>query len=343
MVYGKIRSAPEAVRYRYIPSERIAILRLRGIGYASAASLMFGLGVVLAKLLSGEIDATIVAMLALSAGGLLLVLCLLFTGIHFLRILSLLKPGDWLQLFLLACPGTALPLLLIVGGFARTSALEGGLLLQLNGLAAMLFAVLLLRERINPKQGLGVLFLLLGGVLIVVGGTSSGGASGWLGDLLILMGALGLGFGFVPAKRLADQIDPLTLSALRLLIGAVCIVPILATQFFIQQGALLWRPSLTSLWALPLYIVSNFCLAYLLQQAGFRLIKAWEMAAIMQSVPLFSTTIAVLLLHDTITLVQAIGGLLAILGGLVVALSARKAGKETLAEPTANVEANAGL
>ena len=319
-------------------------MRLRGIGYASAASLMFGLGVVLAKLLSSEIDATVVAVLALSGGGLLLALCLPLTSIPFLHVVSSLKPMDWLQLVLLACPGTALPLLLIVAGFARTSALEGGLLLQLNGLAAMLFAALLLRERINTKQGLGILLLLLGGVLIVLGGTSSRGSSGWLGDLLILMGSLGLGFGFVPAKRLADHIDPLTLNALRLLIGAVCIAPILVIQLFIQKGALLWRPSLTSLWALPLYIVINFCLAYLSQQAGFRLLKAWEMAAITQAVPLFSTTFAVLLLHDTITPLQGIGGLFALSGGLVVALSTRKATEATsAAEPTANAEKSAPL
>jgi drug/metabolite transporter (DMT)-like permease len=321
--------------YRYVFCERIPTLRLRGIGYASTASLMFGLGVVLAKLLSGEIDATVVAVLALSIGGLLLAICLLLTGIPFLRTLSSMKPAHWLHLFLLACPGTALPLLLIVAGFARTSALEGGLLLQLNGLAAMLFAMLLLRERINAKQGLGTLLLLLGGVMIVLGGTSSGGASGWSGDLLILLGALGLGFGFVPAKRLADSIDPLTLSALRLFIGAVCVVPVLVVQLVIQKGALLWQPSVTSLWALPLYIVTNFCLAYLIQQAGFGLLKAWEMAAILQSVPLFSTTIAVLLLGDTITFLQGIGGLLALLGGLAVALSARKAQEATLpADPT---------
>jgi drug/metabolite transporter (DMT)-like permease len=58
------------------------------------------------------------------------------------------------------------------------------------------------------------------------------------------------------------------------------------------------------LWALPLYIVTNFCLGYLSQQEGLRLLKAWEMAAILQTVPLFSTLFALLLLHDTMTIVE---------------------------------------
>jgi len=48
------------------------------------------------------------------------------------------------------------------------------------------------------------------------------------------------------------------------------------------------------------------------------------MATIMQTVPLFSTLFAVLLLHDIITPLQAVGGLLAVLGGVIASLSYRK-------------------
>ena len=58
------------------------------------------------------------------------------------------------------------------------------------------------------------------------------------------------------------------------------------------------------------------------------------MAAIMQTVPLFSTAFALLLLHDTITLVQAIGGFLAVLGGIIVSLSDRKPGPIALTAVT---------
>jgi drug/metabolite transporter (DMT)-like permease len=44
----------------------------------------------------------------------------------------------------------------------------------------------------------------------------------------------------------------------------------------------------------------------------------------MQTVPLFSTMFGLLLLHDTITPVQALGGLLAVFGGIIVSLSERK-------------------
>lgn len=65
------------------------------------------------------------------------------------------------------------------------------------------------------------------------------------------------------------------------------------------------------------------------QQEGLHLLKAWEMAALMQTVPLFSTAFAILLLHDTLTPLQLLGGLLAVLGVVAVALSDRKTKQDT--------------
>jgi len=295
---------------------------------------MFGFGVVLAKLLSGEIDAVLVAFLSLSIGGLLLTGFLLFTGNSLFYNLSVLNRADWINIFLLSCIGTALPLLLIVAGFTRTSALEGGFILQLNGMAALIFALLLLSERFRLIQSLGILLLLIGSTLVVLKGSPGGGdwTRGGLGNLLILAGAIGLGFGFIPAKRLSERIETLQLTALRLLLGAATLLPIVAFQILFESQSLLWQPSFTSLWALPVYILTSFCLGYLSQQAGFRLLKAWEMATIMQTVPLFSTIFAVLMLHDNITPLQAVGGFLAVLGGIIASLSDRK---QTSIVPTA--------
>ncbi len=297
-------------------------MHLRGIGYAFATSLMFGLGAVLANLVGKEIDASVVAFLNLAIGGLLLEGCLLFIGTPFFKTMSALKRADWTNLLLLACPGTALPLLLIVAGFARTSAIEGVFILQLNGIAALIFSLLLLGERIRLKQSIGILLLLLGSALVVFKGTQGVvWGSGGLGDLLILAGAIGMGFGLIPAKRLSHRKDTLLLTTLRLLLGACTLLPVVTFQLLVAVHSLLWQPSLTTLWVLPTYILSNFCLGFLAQQEGLRLLKAWEMGAIMQTIPLFSTVFALLLLHDTMTLVQVGGALLALLGGMVVSLS----------------------
>ena len=312
-------------------------MHLRGIGFASAAALIFGLGVVLARFLGGAIDATLVALLCLGAGGLLLTGWLALTGTSLFATLAAFMRRDWLDLVLLAFVGTALPLLCVVVGLPQTSAVTGGFLLQLNGVAALLFAVVLLGERIRFRQGMGIVLLLLGSALIVLKGGAGGGLGGGsaTGDLLIVIGALGLGFGLIPAKRLAARADTLPLTALRLVVGALTVVPVVAVELIVarQTGqALLWRPSLaTLLWILPLYIVTNFCLAYLSQQEGLRLLNAWEVAAINQATPLFTTVFALFILGERMTVVQAIGGLAALVGGLVVSLPEPRATKASSA------------
>lgn len=305
---------------------------LRGIAYSFLASLMFGLGAILAKLLSGAFASSIIAVITLFGSGLVLAGIVALSRKSLFAALRPFTRRDWLDLFLLACPGTAIPLVVIVAGFAQTSALEGGLLLQFNGLAALLLAVLLLGERIRWRQSSGVLLLVLGGVLIVIAG-GNGGSGGSLGNLLILIGSVGVGFSYIPAKRLSTRVDPLPLSAIRVLVGGVTIAPFTLFQLIAAPSGLLWQPTLTNLALLLLYTLTNFALAYLAQQAGLRLIKTWQVAAIGQTVPLFSTIFAIFLLRDHLTLLQGIGGLLAILGGVIVSLNNDKAPPPPAAVP----------
>jgi drug/metabolite transporter (DMT)-like permease len=284
---------------------------------------MFGLGVILGQIVGKEIDVTIVAMAALSLGGLLLALGLALSGTSLFRLPALTR-SDWVQLLLLAGPGTTLPLLLIVSGLSRTSALAGGFIVQLNGVAALLFAFIFLGERIRWRQGIGILLLLVGSALVVWSGAPGGAEGNSLsGDALILAGALGIGFGYIPAKRLSSRFASLPLTALRLLLGAAMVLPILAFELLLGSShRFLWNPSPATLWiALPIYTLTNFCLAYFMQQEGLRLLMAWEVAAIMQTTPLFSALLAVLFLHNTMTTAQVLGGLVAVAGGLIVSVS----------------------
>lgn len=290
------------------------------------AAVIFGLGVVLARLLGGAIDATLVALVCLGGGGLLLAGWLQLTGTSLAATARALSRADWVNLLLLAFVGTALPLLCVVSGFPRTTAVTGGFLIQLNGVAGLFFAVVLLGERIRLRQTWGIALLLVGSALIVVAGAPGGlgaglaGGSG-LGDLLVAFGAVCIGFGFIPAKRLSERVDTLPLTALRLLVGAASIVPVVVVELLVNRQGLLWRPSIVvGAVVLPLYIVLNFCIAYLSQQEGLRLLKAWEVSAIMQTVPLFTVVFALVILHEQVGWLQVIGGLLAVGGGLAVAV-----------------------
>lgn len=223
--------------------------------------------------------------------------------------------ASWGSLFLFSSIGTALPLVCVVVGLAQISAITGSFLLQLQGPAAIVFALLFLKEKIVWKQVVGLVFLLAGSLLVILRDLHGPlQIAGGRGDLFVMLAAVGIGFSYIPGKRLTERGDALQIILLRLLVGSFLLLPFLAFQTSVLSVPLSW--SLIG-W-LVLYIVTNFGVGYILQQAGLGLLQAWESAAIMQTLPLFSTVFALLLLHELLTLLQILGGCIILAGGFLV-------------------------
>lgn len=287
-------------------------MRVRGTLLMLTASCMFGLGAVLAKVLGEAFQPVFVSWLALFCGGLCVVICQLLRR---KPLVPRLTRSDWGHVLLLASIGTALPLVCVIIGLARTSAITGSFLLQLQGPAAVLFALLLLKEKMVRRQIAGLVLLLAGSLLVIVRDLHSPGAAlDGEGDLLVLAAAVGIGFSYIPGKRLSERADALQVILLRLFTGSLLLLPLLV----LQPGALLAPISGSLLCVLALYIVTNFGVGYLVQQAGLGLLQAWESAALMQTLPLFSTLSALLVLHEALTPIQIVGGGIMLAGGLLI-------------------------
>lgn len=287
-------------------------MRLRGYLFTLTTACMFGLGTVLAKVVGEAFNSFFVSWLALACGGCCVAVC------QFLRrkpLLARMTRASWVDLLLFASIGTALPLVCVVTGMATTSAITGSFLLQLQGPAAILCALFFLKEKMVWRQAGGIVLLLLGSLLVILRDLHGPlQATGGQGDLLVIVAALGIGFSYIPGKRLTERGDALQIILLRLFVGSFLLLPLLAWQTNVLVAPLSW----SLIGALALYIVSNFGVGYFLQQAGLGLLQAWESAAIMQTLPLFSTLFALFLLHESLTPLQMIGGGIILLGGFLV-------------------------
>ncbi len=287
-------------------------MRQRGFLFILTTASMFGLGTVLAKLLGEAFNPFFVSWLALLCGGICVSAC------QILRrkpLVPRMTRASWGSLFLFSSIGTALPLVCVVVGLAQISAITGSFLLQLQGPAAIVFALLFLKEKIVWKQVVGLVFLLAGSLLVILRDLHGPlQIAGGRGDLFVMLAAVGIGFSYIPGKRLTERGDALQIILLRLLVGSFLLLPFLAFQTSVLSVPLSW--SLIG-W-LVLYIVTNFGVGYILQQAGLGLLQAWESAAIMQTLPLFSTVFALLLLHELLTLLQILGGCIILAGGFLV-------------------------
>lgn len=287
-------------------------MRQRGFLFISIASAMFGLGTVLAKILGEAFNPFFVSWLSLLCGGMLVSACQLARR---KPLLPRLTRSSWIDLLLLASIGTAMPLLCVVEGMAQASAITGNFLLQAQGPAAIILAMLFLREKMVWKQIAGIALLIIGSLLVIVRDLHGPlQIQGGQGDLLVLLAAVGLGFSYIPSKRLAKYGDALQIILLRLFVGSLLILPFVPFQTYI----LLVPLTIALIGWLALYIVSSFGLGYLFQQMGLERLQAWESAALMQTLPLFGTAFALLILHESLTPLQIVGGCIVLLGGLLV-------------------------
>lgn len=287
-------------------------VRQRGFILILVTACLFGLGVVLAKILGEAFNPIVVSWLSLFCGGIVVSLSQL---LRHKPLVPHLNRTAWIDVVLLAGVGTALPLVCVVEGMAQTSAITGNFLLQAQGPATLIMAVFLLKEKIFWRQIVGMLLLLIGSLLVIVRDLHGPlQIQGGQGDLLVLVAAVSLGFSYIPSKRLVKHGDALQIIILRLFIGSLILLPFLPFQHYILVVPL----TISLVGWLILYIVSNFGLAYIFQQMGLGYLQAWESAALMQTLPLFGTIFALVLLRESLTLLQIIGGIVILLGGFLL-------------------------
>lgn len=282
-----------------------------------AAACLLGLGAVLAKPLGESFDPLLVTWIILFGGG---VCTLAFQGVRRKPLLTRLPPAGWGDMFLFAGIGTVLPLVCVLVGLPQTGAITGGFLLQLQAPTALLCALILLKETIIWKQVAGIGLLLAGSLLVILGEWhSSLPLRADLGDVFVLIAAVGIGFSYIPGKRLTRFGDAFQINLLRMFVGSILVLPFLAFHAF-QAAGLVAPVSWLLIAILVLYIVTNFTLGYVLLQSGLALLPAWTASAILQTLPVFTTVFALLLLHESLTFLQVIGGGI-ILGGGFLAIS----------------------
>jgi len=83
----------------------------------------------------------------------------------------------------------------------------------------LLFAVIILKERITTLKGLGTLVAMTGTVMLVLSGGISLGDDGFVSNALILVSATSYGLAWVSAKHMLDRNPPLLIIGLSIMMG----------------------------------------------------------------------------------------------------------------------------
>jgi drug/metabolite transporter (DMT)-like permease len=283
--------------------------RIYPIFQALLAALLFGASAPVAKLLLGEIDPIPLAGLLYFGSG---VSCLVVLGVLRLgkrqgKAEAQLQAGDfpWLAGSILA-GGIAAPIVLLFS-LHNTPAATASLLLNFEGVATALIAVLLFREALSRPAWWAIALITTAGIMLSTNLNGKWGVSPGTVGIIAACIFWGLDNNFT---RNISAKDPLTI---------VTVKGLVAGLFSLVLAILLGRPLPALPSALGAMVVGSLCygLSIFLFVRAMRGLGAARTSALFGTSPLAGITLSLFLFHDSISLMFIVAIPL-IIGGTIL-------------------------
>lgn len=219
-------------------------------------------------------------------------------------------------------------------GLSMTTASDALLLLNLTPIFAVILAAPILKERITLDKFIGLLLATIGVTLIVLN-TSPNIATinlqRILGDIIVIASTFFFAINGIAGKIAVKYENAVTVTFYSTLF-AVPFIWISAAVF--EDITVLFRMS-TFTWLVIAWVaIVNTVMAFILYYESMKTIEASRVQITLNLIAVWGVLMSVIILHETITLLQITGGVLTIIGVVLAQLTqVRKKTSEALIMP----------
>lgn len=194
-----------------------------------------------------------------------------------------------------------------------TTAINSSIIAATNPMVTTLLAVIFLKNRLNPKQVIGILLSFTGVLLTITGAdpeilkTFSFNA----GDLWMLAAVTAWAVYGVFSKSKGKDIQPIVLTYYSFLVCTILLIP-----FVVYEKPWEFLPAVPASAQLAVIYMSVFpsVIGYLVQQMAIKEIGPSKASIFVNLVPLFSIILAVLLLGENLEPVKLLTAVLIVAG-----------------------------
>ncbi len=226
---------------------------------------------------------------------------------------------------------------LIYTALHHTTVVNAALINSLMPVATILFAFMLLGDRIGPRQAGGIALAILGALLIIARGDPSGLLRLELnrGDLLVLAGLMfWAGYTVLIRWRPTGLPLPVFLAAI-IATGALFHLPFMAWELATRGGFSVGTGEIA---ALVYFAVFPSILAYIFWNRAVATLGPGRTGTFMYLMPIFSAILGVTLLGEAFRGFHALGFLLIVIGIALVTRQGVKPGVKPAVNPGAKPE-----
>ncbi|MCT4656523.1 MAG: DMT family transporter [Cohaesibacter sp.] len=301
------------------------------------AMILIGSNIPLGKIIVETVPPASFALLRFILATIVLV-PLAMTEKNVSTILRALSPRQWLEITILSLFGVVFFTTFMLIGIRYTSAINAGIITSALPAVIAALSFLVLRETISVRTAFSIALAVLGIACLNLAGPSAHGASEtasplqspapslWLGNGLIFAAICSEATFAVLSRRYAALIPPLTLATL---VHAIAI-PITIPLMYVQDGGFQMGESDATFWGLALYyILTASVVSFYLWCYAIKSIEA-SMAAIFTAlIPVTSLIFAILVLDESLSLIQSFG-MLTVLASLFIGLQSSSRAKASI-------------
>lgn len=223
-----------------------------------------------------------------------------------------IEKNDRKRLFLCAVTGIAINQLLFLKGLSLTYSIHAALLMLITPILIVFIAGWILKERLGLSKITGLALGIAGAlVLILVKENSGGGNDIVFGDILIIINAVSYTFYFILVKPLMLKYNPIVILRWIFTFGLILILPFGWVEFTQIPWAKYTAIDYTSM---GLIVFTGTFLAYLFNVYGIKILGASLAGFYIYTQPVFAALIAMVFLHEELTLYKLIAAALIFTG-----------------------------
>lgn len=228
-----------------------------------------------------------------------------------------IEKSDYKKIIIAAFFGVGLNMLTFFKGLSYTTPISASVIMVTSPILVLIFASILLKEKLILRKIIGVVIGLIGAVILIVYGTSPNGDAQnmMLGNLLVFINAASYAMYLVQVKKLIAKYNPIVFVKWLYLFGFLFVLPF----GFVELSEVNWSLMPTSIYfKVGFVVLFTTCITYLFNLFALSKLKPTTVSVFIYLQPVIASIYALFVGSDSLNTVKVAATLLIFLGVFLV-------------------------
>ena len=228
-----------------------------------------------------------------------------------------IEKSDYKKIIIAAFFGVGLNMLTFFKGLSYTTPISASVIMVTSPILVLIFASILLKEKLILRKIIGVVIGLIGAVILIVYGTSPNGDAQnmMLGNLLVFINAASYAMYLVQVKKLIAKYNPIMFVKWLYLFGFLFVLPF----GFVELLEVNWSLMPTSIYfKVGFVVLFTTCITYLFNLFALSKLKPTTVSVFIYLQPVIASIYALFVGSDSLNTVKVAATLLIFLGVFLV-------------------------